>query len=208
MAHIRYSRSTVPRKSPKQERSRATIEAILTATARILVKEGFDKASTNRIAEQAGVSIGSLYQYFPSKEALVAALIERHTEEMTAVLTEAFDRVAKMPLDEAAREMVELMLRAHAIDPALHRVLIEQVPRVGRLSRIHEVEGRAEQMVRAYLELHRAELRVTDLDAAAFLVVTTVESLTHAATIYHPEKLRSTVLCDEVTTLVVRYLAR
>ena len=63
-----------PRKSASQERSRLTVQAILDATARILVREGFDKASTNRIAEVAGVSIGSLYQYFPSKEAIVAAL--------------------------------------------------------------------------------------------------------------------------------------
>jgi AcrR family transcriptional regulator len=208
MTRVRYSRSTTPRKSPKQERSRGTIEAILTATARVLVKEGFDKASTNRIADQAGVSIGSLYQYFPSKEALVAALIERHTEEMSSVLTEAFDRVAALPVPEAAREMVALMLRAHSIDPALHRVLIEQVPRVGRLSRIHEVEGRAEQMVRAYLALHRDELRVADLDAAAFLVVSTVEALTHAAVIYHPERLKTETLAAEVTAMVVRYLAK
>jgi AcrR family transcriptional regulator len=63
---------TKPRKSAAQERSRATVDALVEATARILVKEGFDKASTNRIAAVAGVSIGSLYQYFPSKEALVA----------------------------------------------------------------------------------------------------------------------------------------
>src|SRR3982751_2095378 len=69
---------TNPRKVASQERSRATVDALVEATARILVKEGFDKASTNRIADKAGVSVGSLYQYFPSKEALVAAVIERH----------------------------------------------------------------------------------------------------------------------------------
>jgi AcrR family transcriptional regulator len=205
---MRIKPRTAPRKSPKQERSRSTIEAILTATARVLVKEGFDKASTNRIAEQAGVSIGSLYQYFPSKEALVAALIERHTDEMTAVLTAAFDRVARLPVAQAARELVALMLEAHSIDPALHRVLIEQVPRVGRLSRIHEVESRAEEMVRAYLTLHREELRVSDLDSAAFLMVSTVEALTHAAVIYYPERLKSGALAGEITEMVVRYLLR
>jgi AcrR family transcriptional regulator len=205
---MRIKPRTAPRKSPKQERSRTTIEAILTATARVLVKEGFDKASTNRIAEQAGVSIGSLYQYFPSKEALVAALIERHTDEMTAVLTAAFDRVARLPVALAARELVALMLEAHSIDPALHRVLIEQVPRVGRLSRIHEVESRAEEMVRAYLTLHREELRVSDLESAAFLMVSTVEALTHAAVIYYPERLKSGALAGEITEMVVRYLLR
>ena len=71
---------TNPRKYASQDRSRATVDALVEATARILIREGFDKASTNRIAEVAGVSVGSLYQYFPSKEALVAALIDRHNQ--------------------------------------------------------------------------------------------------------------------------------
>jgi hypothetical protein len=62
---------TNPRKSALQKRSRVTVDALLEATARILIREGFDKASTNRIAEVAGVSVGSLYQYFPNKEALI-----------------------------------------------------------------------------------------------------------------------------------------
>jgi AcrR family transcriptional regulator len=197
---------TVPRKQPQQARSRATIDVILTATARILVKEGFDRASTNRIAEAAGVSVGSLYQYFPSKEALVAALIQRHTEEMTAEISSALERVGKLPLAQAVREMVELMLRAHAVDPELHKVLIEQVPRVGRLERLHDVEANISGLVRAYLELHRSELRVENLDLAAFVVVTTVEALTHSATLYYPARLKDAPLCDEITALVVRYL--
>ena len=66
---------SAPRKTASQKRSRFTVEALLDATARILMKEGFDRASTNEIAATAGVSVGSLYQYFPSKEALVAVLI-------------------------------------------------------------------------------------------------------------------------------------
>src|SRR5947199_10350657 len=73
---------TNPRKSASQKRSRATVDALVEATARILVREGFDKASTNRIAEVAGVSVGSLYQYFPNKEALVAAVIDRHQQKI------------------------------------------------------------------------------------------------------------------------------
>jgi AcrR family transcriptional regulator len=73
---------TNPRKQASQVRSRATVDALIEATARILVSEGFDRSSTNRIAEKAGVSIGSLYQYYPSKEGLVAAVIDRHNQEL------------------------------------------------------------------------------------------------------------------------------
>src|SRR6516165_7192502 len=80
---------TNPRKLASQERSRLTVEALIEATARILTKDGYDRASTNRIAEAAGVSIGSLYQYFPSKEALVAGVIDRHTQEVAEVTRKA-----------------------------------------------------------------------------------------------------------------------
>lgn len=60
-----------PRRKPRQSRSRATVDAILQATAQVLVRDGYQKATTNRIAERAGVSVGTLYQYFPNKDALV-----------------------------------------------------------------------------------------------------------------------------------------
>src|SRR3954463_6962872 len=100
---------TVPRKAPKQQRSKETVDVILAATARILVKEGFDRASTNRIADAAGVSIGSLHQYFPWKEALVAALVEQHTRKMTQEIVGALEKVSRLPLEPAVRAMVELM---------------------------------------------------------------------------------------------------
>src|SRR5260370_3189 len=89
---------TNPRKLASQERSRSTVDALLEATARILVKEGYDQASTNRIAEVAGVSIGSLYQYFPSKEALIAAVIDRHTQEGSEVSSNHLVEVAAGPV--------------------------------------------------------------------------------------------------------------
>src|SRR6476659_3548994 len=120
---------TNPRKQATQARAVSTVDAILKATARILVKEGYDHASTNKIATAAGVSIGSLYQYFPSKEALVAAVIERHIGEMLEVVRSSLARVASYPLREAAKELVRVMIEAHRIEPKLHRVLVEQIPR-------------------------------------------------------------------------------
>jgi AcrR family transcriptional regulator len=205
---VRSRPRTTPRKLPKQERSRATIEAILGATAHILVRDGFEGASTNRIAERAGVSIGSLYQYFPSKEALVAALLERHVREMRTFLAEAIPRAMSQPLRDAVRDTVRLMIEAHALRPELHRVFVEQVPRIGRLERVSEVERRFEAMTRSWLEERRHEIRPRNLDLAAFVAVQAVECLTHAAVLHHPEKLRSAEFVEEVTELVVRYLAR
>ena len=198
---------TVPRKLPQQQRSRDTVDVILAATARVLVKEGFDRASTNRIAEAAGVSIGSLYQYFPSKEALVAALVERHIEDMSAALQAEMAAVSEAPLATAVRRMVTLMMQAHAVDPELHRVLNEQVPRVGRLHRVHEVEARMRKLVRAYFERQRTGLRDVDLDVAAFICVQSIEAITHGAATHHPEAPGAEQLAEQVTDMIVRYLS-
>ncbi|WP_027052273.1 TetR/AcrR family transcriptional regulator [Mesorhizobium erdmanii] len=200
---------TKPRKTATQERARVTVDALVEATARILVKEGFDKASTNRIAEEAGVSVGSLYQYYPSKEALVAAVIDRHNDEIMKVVTAAFAEVAPLPVDQAVRRLVAVAIEAHQIDPRLHRVLAEQIPRTGRLADVEAFGRQTYAMFSAYLEAHRDELRMADLNMAAFVSVTSIEALAHTAVLNGPQKLgRDTVreLVDEATRLVVGYL--
>jgi AcrR family transcriptional regulator len=200
---------TNPRKSASQKRSRLTVDALLEATARVLVRDGYDRASTNRIAHVAGVSIGSLYQYFPSKEALVAAVIDRHTQETMQLIRESLIRVAMQPVDEAIRELVKLGIDAHRVNPKLHRVLTEQVPRVERLDNVQAIDRAAYALVRAYLDAHRDEIQVADMELAAFVCVTTVEALTHAAVIYRPDVLsdeKANTFIDEVTRLVLRYL--
>src|SRR5262252_4486356 len=98
---------TTPRKQPRQARSKATVDTILEATARVLIKHGYDGLTTNGVAVAAGVSIGSLYQYFPNKEALVAGLIARHGDEMHASVEKELVRVAAMPIKQAVRAMIE-----------------------------------------------------------------------------------------------------
>src|SRR5579859_1074817 len=91
-----------PRKEALQERSRVTVETIMRAAARILVRHGYEGATTNRIAEAAGVSVGSLYQYFPNKEAIVAALLDRHLEHTMQWLRQAAVAAMEQPLERAA----------------------------------------------------------------------------------------------------------
>src|SRR6202046_5983073 len=127
---------TSPRKLASQERSRSTVDALLEATTRVLIREGYDKASTNRIAEVAGVSVGSLYQYFPSKEALVAALIDRHNRQVMQAIHSELAEALKLSMEEAVRRLVSIAVKAHRIDPKLHRALTEQIPRVGRVQKV------------------------------------------------------------------------
>ena len=201
---------TNPRKSASQKRSHLTVNALLEATARILVREGFDKASTNRIAEVAGVSVGSLYQYFPSKEALVAALIDRHNREVMQTVRGELAEAINLPMEQAVRRLVAVAVKAHRIDPKLHRVLSEQIPRVGRLENVETFNRENYALFRAYLEAHSDEFRAIDLALAAFVCVTTIEALTHNAVLHHSAMLSNDAamgeLVDEATRLIVRYL--
>jgi AcrR family transcriptional regulator len=201
--------ATKPRKHASQERSRATVDALIEATARILVKEGFDKASTNRIAEVAGVSVGSLYQYYPGKEALVVAVIERHNRELMQVVRGALSEVASQPIEKAVRRLVAAAIDAHRVDPKLHRVLAEQLPRTGRLENVETFNRDAYALFKAYLESHRDELRTVDVGLAAFVCVTSIEALTHTAVLHRSEMLGDEAvgtLVNEATRLVVGYL--
>ena len=169
---------TLPRKTATQGRSRATVDALVEATARILVREGFDRASTNRIAEAAGVSVGSLYQYFPGKEALVAAVIARHNRQLRAIGRRALAEVADLPLAAAVRTLVAAGIEGHRVDPDLHRVLAEQTPHIGAAEAVGALGGETYDLFRAWLDRHRAEIRPADLDLAAFVCVTSIEALT------------------------------
>jgi AcrR family transcriptional regulator len=198
---------TKPRKDASQERSRATVDALVEATARILVREGFDKASTNRIAEVAGVSVGSLYQYFPSKEALVAAVIERHQQEIMQTVRKELAEVMTQPVERAVRKLVAVAVEAHRVNPRLHRVLAEQIPRVGKLEALETFGRENYALFKAYLERHRDEVRVADLDLASFVCVTTIEALTHNAVLHHSLSDQAMeALTEDATRLVVGYL--
>ena len=200
---------TNPRKHASQERSRATVDALIEATRRLLVREGFDKASTNRIAREAGVSVGSLYQYYPGKEALVAAVIDRHNRELMQVVRAALAEVAALPVEKAMRKLVAVAIDAHRIDPRLHRVLAEQIPRTGRLEKVATFNREYYALVKDYLANHRDEMRAVDLDLAAFVCVTSIEALTHTAVLHRPDVLSDDAvetLVDEAARLVIRYL--
>jgi hypothetical protein len=117
--------------------------------------------------------------------------------------------VAARPIEIAAREFVSVAIDAHRINPKLHGVLSEQIPRIGRLENIEAIQREAYVLVRGYLEAHRDEIDVTDPDVAAFVCVTAIEALTHAAVLHRPDILtdeKARQFVDDVTRLVVRYL--
>ena len=195
-----------PRKQPRQQRAQETVRAIMQATAHILIHEGYEKVTTNRLAELAGVSIGSLYQYFPSKEAVVAAVLDEHADQQIQLLAQSTVDLRDAPLEDSVRTYVHAQLEAHMMEPQLHRVLCEQLPRIRGFERIQEINAQATAMVRAFFELHRARIKPQNLELAAYVCVHAVESVTHAAVLEREKTIHVKELAEEMTQMVLRYL--
>lgn len=170
-----------PRKQPVQQRARVTVEAILDATAHIWAREGYTAVNTNRVADAAGVSIGSLYQYFPDKAALVGAVAVRHSEAMARVFQDAAGKAGQGNLRYLVRTLIRATLAAHRENPPLRRAIIEELPRIGRPKRIAALKAAIRSAVVDLLSRYRNQIAVADLDLAAFVIINAVEHLTHVA---------------------------
>ena len=200
------------RKKPQQARSVATVEAILEATARILLTDGLEKLSTNRVAKVAGVSVGSLYQYFPNKVALIEALCQRHVDEMMDLMNQCLSEFSASTVEEAVRMFIHGMMQAHALEPELHHAVMLASNQLG-LQTIDDIEVRSSAGVRMWLEMHRDEVVPNDLDLATFVLILSVEAVTHAGLLAilpttEPELRRQKIeaLEAEVNAFVLGYL--
>ncbi|MEU6038121.1 TetR/AcrR family transcriptional regulator [Actinomadura sp. NPDC047616] len=168
-----------PRKTPRQQRSAATREQILRAAAHVFVEHGYAAGTTNRIAEAAGLSIGSLYQYFPNKDAILVQLAQRHLAEGRQALTAAIERGLPATWPERITVLVDAALHAHSGDPRLHQVLFEESPRPPAL--LADLRALQNTMVDLVADLLREDPAVDAPDPrlTAWFLVATTESLVH-----------------------------
>lgn len=188
------------RRRAKQERAQETIAVILEAAAQVLERDGYARANTNRIAEIAGVSVGTIYQYFSNKDDIFDALIRREIDGLQRILRDAAPDPQE-PLADALQSLLRALVRAQPEAPALYRSL-EHVPNALFRRRVEEARGSVVAWMRNFLALHRRELRVRDLDTAAFLIVAAAEGVAMTAS---PEFYRKRG-ADELATLFTRYL--
>lgn len=168
--------ATNPRKTAGQARSADTIEVILEAAARVLEARGLSGYNTNAIAERAGVSIGSLYQYFPNKHAITRALIERFEREMLGACRTAAHAAHGLPLAEATALLVGVVVHQHGARPALNRILEDEE---ARLFGDGPENGGARNFVEVFLSPYRGEI-AAPLDEVARDVLTVARALADA----------------------------
>ncbi|MEZ5709840.1 MAG: TetR/AcrR family transcriptional regulator [Blastomonas sp.] len=154
------------RKQPTQDRAKVTSDSILEAAEIIIVGEGYEKATTNYIAEKAGVSIGSLYQYFPNKDAIISALIEQEVSKVANGIRKVLRDDMEMPLEVASRNAFRYLLENLRAKKELFYLLPKRSPDLIELTQNLSVEKFTHQTNLALLEQHRDEIVVPDLEKA------------------------------------------
>lgn len=196
-----------PRKQPRQARSRDTVRILLRAAAQVFSGRGYAATTTNHIAARAGVSIGSLYEYFPSKDALLVALLEEHLTEGDAILNQVWSGIDTCSdVSEVVRRFARAMIDLHARDRALHRLLLEEAPLPRRArQRIFDMEKEATARLEAYLRAHPGITR-RDPALAAAVTVQCIEGLTHKLVV-HDNHAATEPYVEEMVALVTSYLA-
>ncbi|WP_242902810.1 TetR/AcrR family transcriptional regulator [Actinomadura terrae] len=197
-------RGIQPRRRPRQVRAELTRERILTAAAHVFAEHGYAAGTTNRIAERAGVSIGSLYQYFPNKDAILAELLVRHIDRGSWTAPDRLD-LSPGSLEAAVRTWVRDAVANHGEDPQLLRIMIEEAPLSRELLDTVDRHGRIRVgRVRDLLARH-PDVHVGDLDTAAELIVFTVEMNTHKV-MADPRGIPVETFENELVAMVTRYL--
>lgn len=191
------------RKSPTQARSRATIDAILSAATRVLLEIGYDKASTNKIAEVAGVGVGSLYEYFPGKEAIFAEIRRREDERLFDL---TMNREEPDSIRELIRRNVTLYLEFVRSNLELHSALVNDVPQFAVGANELPFYREFIPWSKKFFERHKDELRLdTDLNEASEFGNRVVRATINNYVLYAPEKLNDPAIEEHLKAMLERY---
>jgi AcrR family transcriptional regulator len=204
--HMARTPSAEPRKHPRQRRSAETVARILDAAARIFDERGYRATTTNHVAEAAGVSIGSLYQYFPNKDALLVALAEHHIDAIARQFGErlAHLRDEQPTLDGTVRLLLELTVELNDTS-RLHAILFSDCPRTPALT---ERLARFTELLVSEVAWHleRTGCGEADLWLRARLTVAAVDAAVHEVVLTEPPGPRRAAATSELRRIIIQGL--
>jgi AcrR family transcriptional regulator len=197
-----------PRKRPLQRRSQSTVDAILEGAAQVLERDGYAATTTDLIAERAGVSVGTLYQYFPNKDAILLALTERHGRAAEAVLEPLLREVVDEtpPLEAWLQRFVRACVGLNGRRPRLHQILFEETPFP---SATLEEMYRNGDLILDVLESYLARapgVTVANRRLAAYLAFRALGGVIQAGAVRRPSELTMEECGEELIILLCRYL--
>lgn len=191
------------RSRPRQTRSQEMVSRLLDATAQVLTARGYDGLSTNRVAEQAGVSIGSLYRYFEDKEQLVEQLRRRVNDELLAELTEAMIRSSELEPYAGTRAVLVTLVEGLERHRGVMRALIDGVPMGSQANRLPEVERQLAQFARLGVASRLPGLPREEVEARLYLALGMTLNACLRIALERPPELDRERLIDLVASMLL-----
>ncbi|MES0874913.1 TetR/AcrR family transcriptional regulator [Sinimarinibacterium thermocellulolyticum] len=208
VASDRQTPELLPKKQPRQARAQATFDAIVEAAARLLAAEGYAAVSTNRVAEVAGVSIGSLYEYFPNKQSIVATALARAMSEITAEVSGSMRTALTLP--DQPRGGIDYWMRAmtEALEQRgpLLRVALREVPFLWEIPQVRDLSDTLHQIAREGGHKSQRVIHFDDREASTYLLMTMVWSAILQSVLYRPSHLSRERLTQTLVEMVLKLL--
>lgn len=204
MAKVKQNVS--PRKQPKQSRSQETVDIILKASTHIIEQFGLENMSTNKIAEKAGVSIGSLYQYFPNKEAIMAKLMDKYTERQLKLVEKALAKNEPQNLKEAIQVIIEVILKSKSHQLQLTKVIAENFSKLGRVEHIQEMYQSFVKIFKIAIVPYQDEVRDGNLDIMLLNCIQSTMAISVSVLYSSEYSVKDKIIREELVELIYRYL--
>ena len=200
------------RKSPRQERSKVMVEAILEAASQVFAELGYARATTNKIAERAGVSVGSLYQYFPNKDSLMASLHKEHQTKIHGVIEKALRRFGdhSVSLEDGLRLLLDDLQQVHEDNPTLTKALSRESMKESEVGeRAHDDKEENKKLKQLFtLLFSRPDVRNDNPKIITVIMGQVISHLTRWLQHDAPSDLEQSALREETIQLLVRYLKK
>lgn len=196
------------RKLPRQQRAQSTVDALLQATAELLQEMGYARLTTNHVAQRAGVSIGSLYQYYPGKDALCHALAERHFQRHAQRYLDHFESLSAAPVETQIRELVRLNFVLAREDAGVASGLYTELSRIGGMDPLQRMREAIVSALEARYRSLPAPWQQARPDQIAFIITVACSALVGETVLRRPHWLEDEAFLEHVTQLVLGYYQR
>jgi len=196
-------------REPVQQRGKEKKARIITAARKLLNREDYETVTANRIAGEAGVSVGTFYSYFKDKRDVFLEVIRQYSGDVFDELVAGIRELKQGPasLEEVVRSLILVAKKRHDHEKGLHKQMLIQSIRDPDIRKLSIMEGRADSLIREIIDRYVDQIDVKDVDAAIFLVTNCVEEMIHHL-IIHGSEIPEERLFEELARMVYRYLAK
>ncbi|HVT76955.1 MAG TPA: TetR/AcrR family transcriptional regulator [Acidimicrobiales bacterium] len=178
---------------------------LIDATAQVLSEVGLEQLSTNKVAKAAGVAVGSIYQYFPDKEALVRAVVQDRSGRLTQLAVDRMAAVRELSYTQAAETVLRAAVDFFAAEPGVIEVLAPYLAVAPSLPEAHSAVAHVHDLTRDYLSVAAADLDVPDIDLAVYISIGVVSQVAPRIATVTDEATRERLIA-EVVRLLARYV--